>query len=129
MSRISPTTMFILIVETQVLKFVKNFPTKFATKLVESIKPESFSFFDNLSSSGRLLFPGVEDLGGDEPEQAPLVPGLGGPDLLLLDSEVILIFCETDVLDVTHYDNYFVTRLVGYSELNDSCEPVLYIRV
>ena len=113
MSRISPTTMFILIVETQVLKFVKNFPTKFATKLVESIKPESFSFLNNLSSSGELLFPRVEDLGGDEPEQAPLVPGLGGPGLLLLDSEVILIFYDTNVLDMTHDDDDDVTRFVS----------------
>ena len=104
------TIMFIVIVESQVLEFVENFPTKFATKLVESIKPESFSFLDNLSSSGRLFFPGVEDLGGDEPEQAPLVPGLGGPGLLLLDSEVIFILPETDVLDMTHDDD--VRRLV-----------------
>ena len=77
MSRISFTTMFIVIVESQVLEFVENFPTK---------------------------------LGGDEPEQAPLVPWLGGPGLLLLDSEVIFILPETDFLDMTHDDD--VRRLV-----------------
>ena len=118
--------MFIVIVESQVLEFVENFPTKFATKLVESIKPESFSFLDNLSSSGRLLFPRVEDLGGDEPEQAPLVPGLGGPDLLLLDSIVIFILLETDALDMTHDDD--VRRFVCKDELNVTSEPVLYIQ-
>ena len=102
------------------MEFMENFPTNFATKLVKSIKTESFSFLDNLSSSGRLLFPGVEDLGGDEPEQAPLVPGLGGPGLLLLDSKVIFILCETDVLDMTH--NNDVRILVGSGKLNETSQ-------
>ena len=105
---------------------MENFPTYFATKLVKSIKAESFSFLDNLSSSGRLLFPRVKDLGGDEPEQAPLVPGLGGPDLLLLDSIVIFILLETDALDMTHDDD--VRRFVCKDELNVTSEPVLYIQ-
>ena len=96
--------MFIVIVESQTLEFVENFPTNFTTKLIESIKSKSFSFFD----PSRLLLPGVEDLGGDEPEQAPLVPGLGGPGLLLLDSEVIFILSETGVLDMTHGDDVLV---------------------
>ena len=108
--------MFTVIMESQVLKFMENFPTKFATKLVESIKPKSFSFLDNLSSSGRLLFPRVEDLGGDEPEQAPLVPGLGGPGLLLLDSKVIFILSETDILHVTHDDDVRGLCVLGLTD-------------
>ena len=90
--------MLIAIVESQTLEFVENFPTNFTTKLIEYIKSKSFSFFD----PSRLRFPGVEDLGGDEPEQAPLVPGFGGPGLLLLDSEVIFIMSEINVLNMTH---------------------------
>ena len=64
---------------------MESFPANFKTKLIESVKSKSFSFLH----TSRPLLPGVEDLGGDEPEQTPLVPGLGGPSLLLLDSEVI----------------------------------------
>ena len=48
------------------------------------------SLFPFLHTSWPLL-PGVEGLGGDEPEQTPLVPWLQGRSLLLLDSEVIFI--------------------------------------
>ena len=79
--------MLIVIVESQTMEFVENFPTNFATQLIESVKSKSFSFLH----TSRPLLPGVEGLGGDEPEQTPLVPWLEGPSLLLLDSEVIFI--------------------------------------
>ena len=90
--------MLIVIVESQTLEFVKNFPTNFATQMIESVKSKSLSFLH----TSRLLLSGVEDLGWDEPEQAPLVPRLGGPGLLLLDSQVIFILSETNVVDMTH---------------------------
>ena len=43
MSRITLTVMFIMIMESELLEFVENFPFKCKTELVESVKPELIS--------------------------------------------------------------------------------------
>ena len=93
---------FFSCVKSKALVLVKSFPTNFTPKLIVSVKSMSFAFLDCLTLSICSFFSHVEDIAGDEPEEAPLVPGLGVPGLLLLHGWVVFVFPQAEMTYQRH---------------------------
>jgi hypothetical protein len=62
----------------------------------------SFAFLDCLTLSICCFFSHVEDIAGDEPEDAPLIPGLGVPGLLLLYGWIVFVFPQAEMTYQRH---------------------------
>ena len=106
-------------VKSKALVFMKSFPTNFTPKLVKSVKSMSFAFLDCLAFSICCFFSHVEDIAGDEPEETPLVPGLGVPRLLLLYGWVVFVFPQAKMTYQRHYTG--VGDMVLARKLNVNC--------
>ena len=68
---------FFRTVKSKAQGLVKNCPTIFTTELVESFESNPSPLLDHLALHISCLFSHVENIAGNKPEQAPLVPGFG----------------------------------------------------